>query len=69
MAKKSIPPIRNWDEYNTSLINRGNITLWRSEEAIEKWYNKGPKQRGRPKIYSDDAICQATLALPNLGPN
>ena len=29
--------IRNWNDYNKSLIQRGSITVWFSEDAIKKW--------------------------------
>jgi hypothetical protein len=54
--------IRNWSDYNKSLIQRGSITVWFSDDAIEKW--TAPKQagkRGRPKLYSDDAILTALI--------
>jgi hypothetical protein len=55
--KKDKYRIRNWGEYNRSLINRGSITFWFSEEAIAKWYSiERTNKPGRPDIYSDDAI-------------
>jgi hypothetical protein len=50
--------IRNWKEYNKALVNRGNITLWFTEESIQKWYTDPalPKKRGRNNKYSDTAI-------------
>ena len=54
--------IRNWNDYNKSLIQRGSITLWFSEDAIKKW--TAPKEigkKGRPKLYSDDAILTALI--------
>lgn len=55
--KKDKYRIRNWGEYNRSLVNRGSITFWFSKDVIEHWYatNK-PKKKGRPNTYSDDAI-------------
>jgi hypothetical protein len=29
--------VRNWAEYERGLKNRGDVTLWLSEEAIEAW--------------------------------
>lgn len=49
--------VRNWSQYNRSLVNRGSLTLWVSEDALKKW--KAPKDRhfiGAPRQYSDDAI-------------
>jgi hypothetical protein len=54
--------IRNWSEYNKSLVQRGNITLWFSEEAIEKWHSgRLTAQKGRPQMYSDDPILCALI--------
>lgn len=54
--------IRNGNDYNKSLIQRGSITVWFSEDAIKKW--TAPKEigkKGRPKLYSDDAILTALI--------
>lgn len=54
--------IRNWNDYNKSLIQRGNITVWFSEDSIKKWTaSKESGKKGRPKIYSDDAILTALV--------
>ena len=50
--------IKNWKDYNRALINRGNLTLWFSEDAVENWYSTpteapGP---GRQFTYSDACI-------------
>jgi hypothetical protein len=54
---KSSYKITNWAKYNESLVQRGSITFWFSEDVIEKWghANDRPK-RGRPFTYSDLAI-------------
>lgn len=62
--KDSIPPkkkdkyrTRNWKEYNRSLVNRGSITFWFSEDVIANWYSvERTGKPGRPDTYSDDAI-------------
>lgn len=47
----------NWSEYNLALRQRGSLTFWVSEEAIEQWLNTEPSaQLGAPKTYSDIAI-------------
>ena len=57
MTKKDSYRIRNWRQYNQSLINRGSITFWFSDEAVAKWYSTEQSEKpGRPDIYSDDAI-------------
>lgn len=52
--------ISNWKQYNKSLINRGSITFWFSEDALNKWNaKKNKKHFGRPYLYSDFAIMTA----------
>lgn len=49
--------IRNWSEYNKALINRGSITFWFDEEAINHWNQVSHTgKRGRPKVYTDTAM-------------
>jgi hypothetical protein len=48
--------IRNWSQYNKALVQRGSITLWFSEESISKWHDSPTGEKGRPKIYTDEAI-------------
>jgi hypothetical protein len=55
--------VTNWREYNESLVRRGDVTLWFSDEALASWEhaNQGVKV-GRPYTYSDGAIeCLLTL--------
>jgi len=54
--KKDKYRVTNWSDYNKSLVNRGSITLWISEEAISNWYYEGPDQRGAQFVYSDTCI-------------
>src|SRR5271154_3770928 len=55
--KKDKYRIRNWREYSQSLVNRGSITFWFDENAIEKWYSAERSNKpGRPDTYSDEAI-------------
>jgi hypothetical protein len=61
MRKKRTYRIRNWAEYNKSLIKRGSITVWFSDDARNKWLAEKTGVRGRPKIYSDDAILCALM--------
>jgi Transposase DDE domain len=53
--------IRNWKDYNRSLLQRGSITVWFSADAIDKWHATPTGKRGHPPIYSDDAILTALL--------
>jgi DDE family transposase len=55
--KKSRYRIRNWGEYNRSLVNRGSMTFWFSQEVVDSWYAAEKTQcRGRPKVYADEMI-------------
>lgn len=49
--------VNNWTEYNKSLVNRGDFTLWLDEDVLVDWEhgNDHPKV-GRPYLYSDSAI-------------
>lgn len=53
--------VRNWKEYNRSLIQRGSITVWFSEDAIKEWQAAPTGKKGRPATYSDNAILTALL--------
>ena len=53
--------IRNRKDYNKSLIQRGSITVRFSVDAIDKWHAAPTGKRGRPTIYSDEAILTALL--------
>lgn len=68
MAKKAYR-IRNWRNYNQSLVNRGRINFWFNEDCIEHWtQTERTGKRGRPQKYNDIVIeCGLTLkALFNL---
>lgn len=61
--KKQKYKVRNWSEYNQSLIKRGSLTLWISDDITEWWYGDGHD------TYSDRAIeailtLQAVYGLP-----
>jgi hypothetical protein len=55
--------LRNWRDYNAALVRRGSLTLWLDEAALTGWVARGRTgRRGRPPIYSDEAItCLLTL--------
>lgn len=55
--------IRNWREYNHALVNRGSLTVWVSDDAIDGWLNAELSGApGASKHYSDTAIeCMLTL--------
>ena len=62
-TKKTGYRLRNWKQYNRSLMGRGSLTLWIDEEVIQNW--KTPVKTGQPgasKTYSDVCIT-ACLSL------
>ena len=48
--------VKNWGEYNKSLVNRGSLTIWISDD-IEKWWHGSGRD-----TYSNKAI-EAMLAI------
>ena len=63
MTTKATYRLKNWKQYNRSLINRGNITLWISEDIVSTWQTSEKNgKRGRDFTYSHSAIeCGLTL--------
>ena len=53
--------VLNWSTYNEALVNRGNITIYFSDEVLDRWYSDLPTQRGAQLIYSD--LCIETLLM------
>jgi len=51
--------IRNWREYERGLRNRGDVTIWLSEEAIAAWIPPKNGLRGGQRRYSNLAILTA----------
>ncbi len=54
--------VKNWPEYEKSLRDRGNITIWMNSEVVSSWMSLSKGKRGGQEIYSDLAI-ETTLAL------
>ena len=54
--------IKNWPEYEQSLRNRGDITVWLSREAVDAWTPQKNGKLGGQLIYSDIAI-ETSLTL------
>ena len=46
----------NWEEYNESLRQRGDLTIWVSDEAQSAWSAPRRTARGGQRRYSDLAI-------------
>jgi IS5 family transposase len=55
--------LRNWSEYNKTLVQRGSLSVWISEDVLSAWHNQTRTgKRGKPADYTDIAIlCMATL--------
>ena len=52
----------NWADYDRALVQRGDITLWISEDAIGSWKPAPTGLRGAQRKFSDHAI-EAALTL------
>ncbi len=53
---KGLYRVRNWREYNTGLIARGDVTMWIDQSVLTQGSEADPTRRGRPTVYSDAAI-------------
>ena len=48
---------RSWTQYNESFVNRGDVTLWFSNDVLKPWNHKNQGYpRGRPFVYSDTGM-------------
>lgn len=61
-SKKVRYHVKNWAAYDRALQQRGSLTVWISEEALQQWEYTGERQRGGQVLYSDLAI-ETTLTL------
>jgi hypothetical protein len=62
MKKKTTYRIRNWQEYDIALRQRGSLTIWLSDEALQNWITEEKTgQSGASPIYTDLAI--ETMAM------
>lgn len=57
--------VRNWSEYNKSLVGRGNISLWINESCFDQSCLPSNEGRGRRYQYADGLIL-AALTLKSL---
>ena len=61
MSKKTYR-VRNWSQYNKSLVKRGDITFWFSPEMIKEWTEGGNQNTHGNQVYPDMIIlCALTL--------
>lgn len=64
VAKRKLTyKITNWRQYNESLVERGSVTVWFSDDALANWKHANAQSKvGRPFVYSDTAIeCLLTI--------
>lgn len=64
-SKKKQYRVRNWGEYNASLVERGSLEVWIDDEVLANWEPQpdGPRRRGAQVRYSAGAIeCMLTLS-------
>ena len=59
---KSQYRIRNWPEYEAGLRNRGDLTVWLSDAALDAWRAPVSGKPGGQRTYSDLAI-EAALTI------
>ncbi len=55
-TKKTQYRVKNWREYNASLVQRGSITVWIAADALTAWTPAQTGKRGGQYRYSDAAI-------------
>ena len=48
--------VRNWAEYDQALVQRGDLTIWFTPEAVSAWQPRAQGLHGRQRRYSDVAI-------------
>jgi hypothetical protein len=48
--------VTNWAKYEKALRDRGDITLWISQDAIDAWTPPQTGTRGAQPVYADAAI-------------
>jgi len=53
--------VGNWTEYDRALVQRGDITLWISTDAIDAWKPAPSGRRGGQRKFSDHAIRTALV--------
>jgi hypothetical protein len=58
--------VTNWRKYNESLVQRGSITFWFSDDVIDRWEHANDQPKvGHPFFYSDTAV-ESLLMLREL---
>lgn len=55
-TKKKKYKIKNWREYNESLVNRGRLDVWIEQCILDDWQAEPSGKRGAQIKYNDTAI-------------
>ena len=45
--------VGNWHEYDAGLVNRGDLTVWISQEATDSWKPKPTGARGGQRRFAN----------------
>jgi len=53
---REVYKVRNWPSYNKSLVNRGDISIWLSDDVKKGWYYQGAQVPGGELKYSNACI-------------
>lgn len=65
-TRKGTYKITNWRKYNESLVQRGSITFWFSEDVVKQWHHANDRPKvGHPFVYSNAAV-ECLLVLREL---
>jgi hypothetical protein len=65
-TRKGTYKITNWRNYNESLVQRGSVTFWFSDDVIQQWHHTNDRPKvGHPFLYSNTAM-ECLLVLREL---
>jgi hypothetical protein len=48
--------VKNWHAYDQSLRDRGDLTLWISQDAIDAWSPPMTGKRGAQSVYAEALV-------------
>ena len=48
--------VGNWPDYDAGLVDRGDLTVWISQQAVDSWRPKRKRERGGQRLFSDVAL-------------
>nr|QIQ16301.1 Mobile element protein [Klebsiella pneumoniae] len=59
--------ITNWSTYNKALINRGSLTFWLDDEAIQAWYESATPSTEKSGQHRQTALTTPGSVTMNCG--